>query len=60
MVHLRKEIAMKALASLAVLALAIAGCSYHEDTVVRPAPSTAAVVVPDAPPPTTTTVVVPD
>ena len=53
---------MKALASLAVLALAIAGCSYHEDTVVRPAPSTAAVVVPDVPPPppTTTTVVVPD
>lgn len=52
---------MKALASLAVLALAIAGCSYHEDTVVRPAPSTAAVVVPDAPPPpTATTVVVPD
>jgi PBP1b-binding outer membrane lipoprotein LpoB len=50
---------MKALATLAILALAIAGCSYHEDTVVRPVPSTAAVVVPDAPPPTRT-VVVPD
>jgi hypothetical protein len=49
---------MKAFACLAVLALAVAGCSVHSETVVqKPVPSTAAVVVPDGPPPTTTVVV---
>ncbi len=46
---------MKAFTALAVLALAIAGCSYHKETVVKPTPTT--VVVPDSPPPTRTVVV---
>ena len=49
---------MRALACLAVLAVAIAGCSYHSETVVQKRPETATVVVPDAPPPTTTTTVI--
>jgi hypothetical protein len=52
-----RSITMKAFACLVVLALAVAGCSVHEETVVHKQPSTAAVVVPDAPPPTTTVVV---
>jgi hypothetical protein len=54
-VDYRSEI-MKAVACLAVLALAIAGCSIHDDTVVqKPVPTTTAYVV-AAP---TTTVLVP-
>jgi hypothetical protein len=49
---------MKALACLAILALALVGCSYHSETVVQKRPDTATVVVPDAPPPTTTTTIV--
>lgn len=48
---------MKAIACLAVLALTIVGCSYHE-TVVQKRPDTATVVVPNSAPPTTTTTTV--
>ena len=47
---------MKVLACLAVLGLAIAGCSFHSDTVVerQPGPITTAYVTADANGPTTT------
>ncbi len=41
---------MKTLTCFAVLALALAGCSFHSETVVQKQPATAAVVVPDSAP----------
>jgi hypothetical protein len=54
-----RSLTMKAFSAFAVLALAIAGCSYHKETVVQRPTPTSAVVVPDSPPPPTRTVVVP-
>jgi uncharacterized protein YcfL len=48
---------MKAFSTLALLALAIAGCSYHKETVVQKPTPTPAVVLPDSSPPTRTVVV---
>jgi hypothetical protein len=46
---------MKAFAWLAVLGVAIAGCSFRSETVAqRPAPTTTTYVVPASPPPPAT------
>jgi len=50
---------MKALACLAILGLAIAGCSYHETVVQRPQPAATTYVTPDSSSSTTTTTVSP-
>jgi hypothetical protein len=52
-----RSLTMKAFSAFAVLTLAIAGCSYHKETVVQRPTPTSAVVVPDSPPPTRAVVV---
>jgi len=49
LLYSKESINMKTLACLAVLALVLAGCSYHTDTVVqKPVPMTTTVLVPAA------------